>query len=235
MKTEILYEDSDILIIHKPAGLATQTSAVGQPDVVSELKGYLAREGAKNYGKSSAVPYLGIVHRLDQPVEGLLVFGKNEKATAALTKQLCDGGLHKKYYALVCGRPPEEAELVDYLVKQRDNTVQIVTGREKQYPDAKRAVLSYKLIGGDEECSLLDVTLQTGRFHQIRAQLSGAGYPILGDRKYGTEFSQKRSVVKGIRWIALFAYELCVCHPVTGKEMKWTAHSGNPAFANLPF
>lgn len=124
---------------------------------------------------------------------------------------------------------------MDYLVKQRDNTVKIVTGREKQYPDAKKAILSYKRLGGDEVCSLLDVTLQTGRFHQIRAQLSGAGHPILGDRKYGTEVSQKLSGEKGIRWVALFAYELCVCHPTTGKEMKWTAHSGNPAFADLPF
>ena len=98
MRCEILYEDETIIVIRKPAGLATQSAKVGEADVVSELKKYLAENGAKN-------PYIGVVHRLDQPVEGLLVFAKTKDAAAGLTKQLSAGTLNKHYYALVCGKP----------------------------------------------------------------------------------------------------------------------------------
>ena len=102
MKTEILYEDNSILVIRKPAGLAVQSAGIGQPDVVSELKSYLAKlPSAGRPGKGE--PYLGIVHRLDQPVEGLLVFAKDKKAAAALSKQLTEGALNKHYYAVLCG------------------------------------------------------------------------------------------------------------------------------------
>ena len=116
MRTEILYEDEDVLVIHKPAGLPTQTAKVGQPDAVSELKNYLAKKSG-----SKGQPYLGIIHRLDQPVEGLLVFAKNKNAAAALTSQLQkkSEGLNKQYQAIVCGKlPAEEGTLVDYLYDQ---------------------------------------------------------------------------------------------------------------------
>ena len=102
MRTEILYEDKSIVVVRKPAGLAVQSAGIGQPDVVSELKSYLAKlPGAVRSGKGE--PYLGIVHRLDQPVEGLLVFAKDKKAAAALSKQLTEGALNKHYYAVLCG------------------------------------------------------------------------------------------------------------------------------------
>ena len=120
MKTEILYEDNSILVIRKPAGLAVQSAGIGQPDVVSELKSHLAKlPDTGRLGPGKGEPYLGIVHRLDQPVEGVLVFAKEKKAAAALTKQLSDGTLNKHYYAVLCGYPAvAEGELVDYLRKE---------------------------------------------------------------------------------------------------------------------
>lgn len=220
---------------HKPAGLATQSAKVGQPDAVSELKKYLA-------GKAGAEPYLGIVHRLDQPVEGLLVFAKTKAAAAHLTKQLEAGTLNKQYYATVYGKPEaENGELVDYLLKEGNLAKVVPSGT----PQAKKAVLQYQVTecaagtknpleeGGEEsvECTAsvasaqsitcLDVHIDTGRFHQIRAQLAHAGWPILGDLKYGTPESMEMSKKFGIRNVALFAYQLEFVHPVTGKHMEY--------------
>ena len=186
MKTEILYEDNSILVIRKPAGLAVQSAGIGQPDVVSELKSYLAKlPGAGRPGKGE--PYLGIVHRLDQPVEGLLVFAKDKKAAAALSKQLTEGALNKHYYAVLCGYPDcPEGDLVDYLRKE-GNVAVAVTGREQEFADAKIAVLHYRIleeINDPSPLALADVTIGTGRFHQIRVQFAHAGFPLLGDTKW---------------------------------------------------
>lgn len=221
MRTQIVYEDQDILICHKPAGLATQSAAVSQPDVVSELKNYLAGN------------YLGIVHRLDQPVEGLLVFARNKKAAAALSSQLARGSLHKKYCALVYGRLSRESgELVDYLRKE-GNLARVVAAGD---PEGKKAVLRYQVrrresvgapgMGGGadgetENCTCLDIEIDTGRFHQIRCQLSHAGNPILGDRKYGTAESLEASRRLGISQTALCACGICLRHPVTGQEISY--------------
>ncbi len=106
MRTEILYEDNSILVIRKPAGLAVQSAGIGQPDVVSELKSHLAKlPDTGRLGPGKGEPYLGIVHRLDQPVEGVLVFAKEKKSAAVLTKQLSAGTLNKQYYAVLCGYP----------------------------------------------------------------------------------------------------------------------------------
>lgn len=232
MQTSIQYEDKDILVVYKPAGLATQTAKVGQKDVVSELKNYL--KGG----------YVGVVHRLDQPVEGLLVFAKNKASAAALTAQLSKGTLHKHYYAVICGQPAEtEAELVDYLTKTSDNRAQVsVPGG-----DAKKAVLHYKIlesvkvnkadgennfpndmtplseesVSRDARISLTDVVIQTGRFHQIRVQLSHAGFPLLGDQKYGTVFSGQLGKELNVRNVALCACELTLEHPVTHKKLNF--------------
>ncbi len=243
MKTEIIYEDQDILICHKPAGLATQSASVSQPDVVSELKRYLGGG------------YLGIVHRLDQPVEGLLVFARSKKAAAVLSRQLAEGVLQKRYCALVYGHPPqEEGLLVDYLRKEGSLSRVVSEGDQ----EAKKAVLQYRvrrayecaaagrvsagsghgdviqgsgvqrnMVHGGEThsgaiaaChSSLDIQIDTGRFHQIRCQLSHAGMPILGDRKYGTEESLEESKRLGIRQTALCACEIRLRHPMTGQEI----------------
>lgn len=224
MKTRIVYEDSDIIVINKPAGLATQTAKVGQADVVSELKNYLAGENRKE------PPFLGIIHRLDQPVEGLLVFAKNKKAAAKLS-----GQMNKQYYAVFCGKPcSREAELVDYLIKTPDNRAEVADIDTK---DARKAVLRYKLIRtiqkSGEEISLVDVEIDTGRFHQIRVQMSHAGMPLLGDMKYSDERAKSCSLKLEVKTVALCAYRLAFIHPVTGKQMEFTIKPSGMAFEDF--
>lgn len=240
MQTQIVYEDEAVLVIRKPAGLATESAGIGQKDVVSELKNYVAK---KNPGK---MPYLGIVHRLDQPVEGLLVFAKTKKAAEDLTTQLGKGTLKKEYLAVVCGKVPENTgRLVDYLIKVNGMAVvknaadaktekDVDAQTEKAAgPQAKKAVLTYTKKAETEKFTLLAVQIETGRFHQIRAQLSHAGFPILGDEKYGSEESKELSREKKIRFTALCAASLSFRHPVTGKTMAFTQTPQNPAFADF--
>ena len=221
MRTKIIYEDNHIIIVHKPAGLATQTSHIGQQDVASELKNYLAKIGQSVDGKrTSEQPYLGIIHRLDQPVEGLLVFAKTKEAAAKLTKQLSAGTLNKQYYAVICGKPSEiSGRLVDYLVKE-GNSGRIGKSEEKE---AKQAILQYRITKEiNQDCSLADIYIETGRFHQIRLQMSHAGYPILGDLKYGSQASIELSRKYGVRNVALYAYAIQLQHPVTGKKLEFS-------------
>ena len=242
MQTQIVYEDEAVLVIRKPAGLATESAGIGQKDVVSELKNYVAK---KNPGK---MPYLGVVHRLDQPVEGLLVFAKTKKAAENLTAQLGKGTLKKEYLAVVCGKVPENTgRLVDYLAKEKGMAVvrdtadadaqaekdADVQAEKAADPQAKKAVLTYTKKAETEELTLLAVQIETGRFHQIRAQLSHAGFPILGDEKYGSEESKELSREKKIRFTALCAASLSFRHPVTGKTMAFTQAPQNPAFAEF--
>lgn len=240
MQTQIVYEDEAVLVIRKPAGLATESAGIGQKDVVSELKNYVAK---KNPGK---MPYLGIVHRLDQPVEGLLVFAKTKKAAENLTAQLGKGMLKKEYLAVVCGKVPENTgRLVDYLAKEKGMAVvknaadaktekDVDAQAEKAAdPQAKKAVLTYTKKAETEKFTLLAVQIETGRFHQIRAQISHAGFPILGDEKYGSEESKELSREKKIRFTALCAASLSFRHPVTGKTMAFTQTPQNPAFADF--
>jgi 23S rRNA pseudouridine1911/1915/1917 synthase len=150
-------------------------------------------------------------------VEGLLVFAKTKAAAADLTKQLAAGSLNKQYYATVCGKPQaQEGELVDYLLKE-GNLAKIVS---QGTPQAKRAVLQYRVLESGD-ISRLDIHIDTGRFHQIRAQLAHAGWPILGDSKYGTPQSQEISRQQGMRNVALFAYKLEFIHPKTGKKCEY--------------
>lgn len=240
MQTQIVYEDEAVLVIRKPAGLATESAGIGQKDVVSELKNYVAK---KNPGK---MPYLGVVHRLDQPVEGLLVFAKTKKAAENLTAQLGKGTLKKEYLAVVCGKVPENTgRLVDYLAKEKGmavvkdaadaQTEKATDPKVKQaaVSQAKKAVLTYTKKAETGKLTLLAVQIETGRFHQIRAQLSHAGFPILGDEKYGSEESKELSREKKIRFTALCAASLSFRHPVTGKTMAFTQAPQNPAFADF--
>lgn len=229
MRTIILYEDADIIVAYKPAGIAVQTSKVGEADMASELKNYL--KGG----------YLGVIHRLDQPVEGLLVFGKTKKASAALTAGLThgksDGSFNKRYYAVLYGmnliqkesaesvkdvinNAGEDIRLTDYIIKTKDNRAQIVP---ENTSGAKKAVLQYRIIKTyDEFLYLADIHIDTGRFHQIRAQMSNAGLPIMGDMKYGSENSKRVSRELSLRGTALCAYILEFDHPVTGEHMSFS-------------
>lgn len=230
----ILYEDNDILVAYKPAGIATQTSRIGQQDMVSELKNYLVKaqkeEMTGKNGKDAVKkltfqePYLGLVHRLDQPVSGVLVFAKNKKAAADLSNQISNGTMKKFYYALIYGTPIRERDtLEDYLYKDgRENLSLIVNAT---FPDAKKAILNYRhcstlmVLEEGEEVSLMEIELLTGRHHQIRAQMSNAGMPLLGDSKYGSDRSKELSRDIGCKNVALCAYKLSFKHPVTHKGM----------------
>lgn len=203
----IIYEDKDILVCHKPAGLATQSAKVTSPDLVSELKNYLAQKSEK---------YLALIHRLDQPVEGLLVFAKNKKAATALNEQLKQGAFDKAYYAVAFNQPKvQEGILEDYMVKEGAYAKIVPAGT----PDAKKAVLHYKLISRKQGRALYEVRPETGRFHQIRAQMAHAGMPLLGDKKYADAAIQIYSEKHGIQNVALCAVKLKLTHPKSGEEL----------------
>ncbi len=239
---EILYEDEDVIVCRKPAGLATETARVGQADVASELKKGLAARRRKTGKTREGEPYLGMVHRLDQPVEGLLVFGKSREVTAKLSAQLGGGSFHKRYRAVVCGElPQKEGELVDFLYKNRENRAVVTTEQEALSRGARRAVLRYRVLGVrslpagscEESISLLEISIDTGRFHQIRAQMAHAGHPLLGDRKYGEERSLLLSGELGVKNVALCACEIAFSHPVTGRTLQFTAEPRDEIFGSF--
>jgi 23S rRNA pseudouridine1911/1915/1917 synthase len=205
----IIYEDDNVIVVHKPSGVATQTANIGQPDIVSKLKSYRKQKGED--------AYIGVVHRLDQPVEGLLVFAKTSKAAANLTAQLNNGTLKKSYTALVDGDIPVGVvvELTDYLIKDtRTNLSKVVAKGTK---DAKEARLRYECVENHGEYSKVRVEIYSGRHHQIRVQMSNVGYPLLGDMKYGNAHSTKISETLGIRNVSLYADRLFFNSPATGE------------------
>lgn len=240
MRTEIIFEDKDILVCYKPAGLATQSARPGQMDMVSELRNYLAKSGGKN-------PYIGMVHRLDQPVEGLLVFGKTKQATAELTKQLTNNTLNKTYWAVVCGKPDDsEGSFVDFMKK--DNATSSAKVVSKEDKDAKEARLSYRCLETVEvegrEISLMEISIETGRFHQIRAQMAHHNLPLIGDAKYGLESSSDESVRDdakkftrklGVTTVALCAISLTISDLKNKKIKEFSCQSKNKAFTFFAF
>ena len=215
----ILYEDKEIIVCHKPAGTAVQNSRIGSMDMESMMKNYLA---VQNPGK---IPYLGIVHRLDQPVEGLLVFAKTRKAAAELSRQISQGMMDKYYLAVSDKKAPAlSGVLEDYMKKDgRTNTSTVV---DRQTPGAKKARLSYELV---EEllCKryLYRIHLDTGRHHQIRVQMSHGGMPLLGDRKYNGKADGQNGISLG-----LCAWHLEFVHPVTKRKMQFETKPQGNAF-----
>ena len=217
----IIYEDAHIIVCHKPAGVPVQTARIGTPDMVSMLKTHLA-------ASSKGEPYLAVIHRLDQPVEGLLVFAKTPAAARELNRQLTASGFGKYYRAVVHGVPePAEGTLEDYMVKDgRTNTSRICT---KETKGAKLARLHYRLENICEDSqpvtSLVKIKLDTGRHHQIRVQMAHIGCPLAGDRKYGAcdpEKADKKNVpvhTKSAEPLRLCAYRLEFKHPATRRNM----------------
>lgn len=216
MKSRILYEDNQIIVCHKPAGIATQTARVGQKDMVSELTRYLSSE-------SNRQPYVGLIHRLDQPVEGILVFAKDKQSAANLSKQIAQDKMKKCYLAVIGTEPAvREGTLEDYLLKDsKTNMSRIVP---KEVKDAKLAKLRFEVIDqveAQKQLYLVKIHLQTGRHHQIRVQMSNAGMSLLGDYKYADEMTKNLSEQLQIKEIALCAAELTFTSPKTGEEMHF--------------
>ena len=220
MKLDILYEDEHIIVCYKPAGIPTQTKKLGEQDMVSLLKNHL--KGG----------YVAVNHRLDQPVEGLLVFAKTPFAAKELNKGLQGSGFGKHYKAVLWGVPNQKkATLEDYLVKDgHTNTSRVC---EPSEVDAKKAVLSYEVMvtGKDEgkDISLVKVKLETGRHQQIRVQMANMGCPIWGDAKYNMMAVQDRR----FRHIALCAYRLEFVHPKTKKKMEFEIEPKGEGFSIL--
>ena len=225
MKTQILHEDKEILVCYKPAGIPTQTKQTMQMDVESELKNYL--KGKPVY----------VVHRLDQPVEGILVFAKTKEAAASLGKQLSSDEMNKEYLAVVFGSMIEkQGTLVNYLKKEaKGNLSKVVKETDSE---AKYAELSYEVIGEkemdtEEGVSLIKIRLKTGRHRQIRVQLAAANHPLLGDRKYADEKTLAFSRENGIRNVALCAAKLHFIHPSTKEKMEFQITPKGLAFRHV--
>lgn len=217
MRSKIIYEDDDILVIDKPPGIAVSSASSFDMDVESELRSYMA-------GKTGR-PEIYMIHRLDQPVGGLLVWAKNKKAAAVLSKELASDSFNKIYHARVWGEMTSECgELVNYIkADKKKGLALIVSQDDTKDKDVKKAVLNYRVIDPGEQDSLLEIKLETGRFHQIRVQLANIGHPILGDLKYGTDESKDLSRRLGIKYVCLRAVSLSFTHPTTGKKVDFKA------------
>jgi len=203
---DIIYEDKHLLIIDKPHNVLSQEDHTGDPDVLNLCKSYLGKKEER-----SGSVYLGLVHRLDRPVGGLMLLAKTSKAAGELAKQMRDRLIQKTYWAVTHGEPPPNGVLTHHLLKNRQaNVVQTVSADNKK---SKKAILSFARLDQSENLSLLSIHLQTGRPHQIRVQLSAEGYPIWGDYKYGLQNQPDG------RTIALRSSELSFEHPATGEQL----------------
>jgi 23S rRNA pseudouridine1911/1915/1917 synthase len=178
MALTVLYEDNHVIAVYKPAGVLTQGDKSGDPSLMDEVKGYLK----KKYKKPGNV-FLGLVHRLDRPVSGIVLFAKTSKGASRLSEQFRNHAIEKTYHALVMGKPNART-LINYLSKDKAQRKTDVLANKGQ-----RAELGYDVVVSYGPYTLVKIFLKTGRFHQIRAQFSFAGFPVLGDTKYGAPFT----------------------------------------------
>ena len=200
---EIVYEDNHLIIVYKHSGEIVQGDKTGDVPLSEDVKCYLKEK----YQKPGNV-FLGVVHRLDRPVAGLIVFAKTSKALTRLNKMFRDGEVHKTYWAITKNLPPQsEGTLTHWLVRNEKQNKSYAYDHE--VPHSKKAILKYRLIGQSDHYCLLEVNLMTGRHHQIRCQLAHMGCPIKGDLKYGAQ----RSNPDGS--ICLLAHHVEFVHPVS--------------------
>lgn len=207
----VVYEDNHLLIVSKRSGEIVQGDKTGDRSMLDDLKDYLKVK----YDKPGNV-FLGLVHRLDRPVSGLVIFAKTSKALSRMNALFQKGGVHKTYWAIVNNKPPRKEELLThYLVRNEKQNKSYASLEERS--GSKQARLTYRHLSSVERYHLVEVELHTGRHHQIRCQLSAIGCPIKGDLKYGA----KRSNLDGS--ISLLARKLSFVHPVSGEEINLEA------------
>ena len=204
-KLEILYEDNHIIVVVKPYNILSQADNTNDIDMLFIIKMYIKEK----YNKPGNV-YLGLVHRLDRPVGGIMVFAKTSKAASRLSEQVRERKLKKRYLAVVHGIiKNDNDELINYIVKCKDNSSKITVKDEGQIAKLKYTVLERNI---KENLTLVDIDLETGRHHQIRVQMANIGHTLYGDQRYGKQDKKQ---------IALFSYELEFIHPVNKELMKF--------------
>ena len=207
----IIFEDNHLLVVKKPPNILSQGDRTGDIDMLTLLK----QDIKKRYNKPGNV-YLGLIHRLDRNVGGVMVFAKTSKAASRLSNQIRKKTFKKTYFAVVYGKilKPKD-QLIHYLLKdKKTNTVSVVDDNVK---GAKEAILEYEVLEVKKDLSLVKIYLKTGRPHQIRVQFSAIGHPLYGDNKYGIKENVKE------QQIALFSHEIFLEHPTLNKKMTFTA------------
>lgn len=213
MKLNVLYEDNHIIVVEKPVGMLVQADKTGDPCLMDEVKKYLKEK----YKKPGNV-FLGLVHRLDRPVGGVVLFAKTSKGASRLSAQFRERGVEKFYYAIVVGKPKEQSgKIISFLKKdEKKNTVEVV---RRETSGAKQAELFWETVLSGNKNTLLKIKLGTGRSHQIRAQLASIGYSILGDVKYG---APKPLADKSIAlFAASLSFRLATRDEIKTVELPW--------------
>ena len=206
---KVLYEDNHIIVAIKPCGVLSQSDVSGNPDMLTILKAYIKEK----YSKPGEV-YLGLVHRLDRPVSGVMGFARTSKAASRLSEQIRTRKVEKIYRCVVKGVLEGSGRLENYIFK--DESRNMVTVSDTERPGYKTSYLDYKALASKDGLTLVEVKLGTGRSHQIRAQMAHAGYPLFADQKYG-------EADKGCKDIALEAYKLTFEHPVKREFITFEA------------
>ena len=206
---KVIYEDNHLLVAIKPAGVLSQSDGSKDPDMLTILKAYIKEK----YQKPGEV-YLGLVHRLDRPVSGVMVFARTSKAASRLSEQIRNRGVEKIYRCVVTGVLKGDGRLENFISK--DESKNIVTVSDSEKPGFKASYLDYRALASKDGMTLTEVKLGTGRSHQIRAQMAHAGHPLLGDRKYGKPDVRTKD-------IALEAYKLSFEHPVRREFITFEA------------
>ena len=208
---QVIYEDNHIIVVSKRSGEIVQGDKSGDRPLTEDVKAYLKEKYAK-----PGLVFLGVVHRLDRPVSGLVVFARTSKALSRLNEMFRNGSIHKTYWALVQTPPPaEEGELIHWLTRNERQNKSYAYRNE--VPGSKKAVLRYHVIGETDRYTLLEIQLLTGRHHQIRCQLAAMGCPIRGDLKYGAPRSNSDGS------ISLLARSIEFVHPVSKEIIRLEA------------
>jgi len=221
LKLKILYEDNHIIAAVKPFNVPSQEDASKDRDMLSELKSYIKEK----YDKKGKV-YLGLLHRLDRPAGGVMVFARTSKAAARLSHAIQKGGVQKVYYAVLQKRPPKkEDELLGYMLKDTKSNISRMADANE--PGAKLAKLKYSILQENPGLTLVKIDLYTGRPHQIRVQMQSIGCPIFGDMRYGAGDEKHQ--------LALWAYSLSFEHPVKKERLEITAEPPDTYPWNLFF